>query len=220
MSHEQILFNPETHTYTVNGQEKPGVTTILQNAGLSPDLSMIDPETLARKATLGKEVHRAIELIFKNDLGEYDPVIEPYIQAARLFISTFNIQPIKPELAIYSASLDCCGTMDLLARYNDNEEGVFDFKTSSTIEIGYVGPQTGGYDFLYREWTNQLRRKPFNRFAVHLQESGKFKVIPCNDPNDLTVFRYACLAQKHDQDYEFYMSQITNWKERFKHASR
>lgn len=220
MSREQILFDEASHTYTVNGQVKPGVTTILQNAGLSPDFSMVDPETLQWKATLGKEVHKVIELVFKNDLAEYDPVLEPYVQGAKMFISTFNIRPIKSELAVYSAGLDCCGTLDLLATYNDNEEGVFDFKTSSTIDLMYVGPQTAGYDLLFREWTGQLRRKPFNRFAVQLLKNGRFKVIPCTDPNDLLVFRYACQVQDPNNSLkQFYMAQINSWKERFKNVS-
>lgn len=220
MSYEKILFDETTHTYKVNGQIKPGVTTILQDAGLSPDFSLVDPETLARKATLGKETHRVIELIFKDDLGDYDPILEPYVQAAKQFISVFNIKPIQSELAVYSSTLDCCGTLDLMANYNGTEEGIFDFKTSSTIDLMYVGPQTAGYDLSYREWTGQAKRTPYNRFAVHLQKSGKFKLIPCTNPNDLTVFKYAVLSQNpHDPQYPFYLDQINNWKERFKHAS-
>ena len=130
-----------------------------------------------------------------------------------------NIRPIASELAIYSSSLDCCGTPDLLARYNDDEEGLFDFKTSSTTDLGYVGPQTAGYDLLYREWSGQNRKLPYNRFVVQLLKNGKFKLIPCTNPNDVNIFIYAVLSQRRDENYEFYMSQINKWKERFKNVS-
>lgn len=219
MSREEIVFDAENHRYYVNGEEKPGVTSILKSTGLSPDFSLVDPETLAWKATLGKEVHKVIELILKDNLGDYDPVLEPYVQAAKLFIQTMNIRPIESELPVYSKSMDCCGTLDLLATYNDGQTGVFDFKTSSTIELGYVGPQTAGYDLLYREWSGQTGRKPYNRFAVQLLKTGKFKVIPCTNPDDLLVFQYACQVQDPNNPlYQFYMNQINSWKERFKNV--
>lgn len=220
MSHETIIFDAENHRYYVNGDEKPGVTTILKNAGLSPDFSLVDSETLEWKAQLGKEVHRVIELIIKNDLGDYDPILEPYIQAAKSFMSVFNIKPIRSELAVYSSSLGCCGTLDLLAHYNDTEEGIFDFKTSSAIDLMYVGPQTAGYDFSYREWSGQTGRKPYKRFAVQLLKTGKFKVIPCTNPDDLLVFRYACQSQDPNNPlHQFYEKQINSWKERFKNVN-
>jgi hypothetical protein len=198
MSHEAIEFDPVSHIYKVNGRAYPSVTTILKSVGLTADFSMVKPDVLEYKRRLGEEVHRVIELDLQDDLAEYDPVLEPYISAWRKFRDDLKIELIETETPIFSAKYGYAGKLDLLARFNGNEEGLFDFKTSVSVDIKSVGPQLKAYDNGYREWRGLIDKKPYKCFAVQLMDDGKYKLYSCTNSNDLNVFLYAL--------------QINNWK--------
>lgn len=205
MANEQIVFDEASHTYRVNGRIYPGVTSIIQSVGLTPDFSKIPPEVLDYKRMLGTEVHKIIDLDLLDNLGEYDPVLEPYVNAWRQFREDMKIRLIETETPFFSAKYGYCGKLDLLAEFNGKETGLFDFKTTSVISMMSVGPQLAAYDAGYREWKGMTKSKPYKRFAVQLKGNGKYKLYPCENPNDLNVFLYAV--------------QIYHFKEGFKHAS-
>lgn len=205
MAHETIEFDEVTHTYRVNGTVYPGVTSILSNVGLTPDFSKIYPDVLEYKRILGTEVHKAIELDLQDNLGDYDPVIEPYINAWKRFREDMKIIMIETETPFFSAQYRYCGKLDLLAEFNGNEIGLFDFKTTSAISMMFVGPQLAAYDAGYREWKGMTKDKPFKRFVVQLKDNGKYKLYQCDNQNDLNIF--------------FYALQIYRFKEGFKNAS-
>jgi hypothetical protein len=190
MAHEAIQFDEEKHIYTVNDQIYPGVTSIIQNVGLTPDFSKIDPAALEYKRILGTEVHKAIELDLLDNLDGYDPVIEPYINAWRQFREDMKIVLIETETPFFSAQYRYCGKLDLLAEFNGNKIGLFDFKTTSVISMMSVGPQLAGYDNGFREWKG-IKGKPYQRFAVQLKDNGQYRLYRCDNPNDLNIFLYA-----------------------------
>jgi hypothetical protein len=198
MSREQIIFNESNHTYEVNGRQYPSVTTVLKNVGLTPDLSMTDPKILERKRIIGTEVHKVIELDLQDDLDGYDPILEPYIIAWKQFRADLAIKLIETELPIFSARYGYCGKLDLLADFSGGK-GLFDFKTSSVIDTKGVPLQLAAYDWAYREWSGDIKSKPYKRYAVQLKDDGKYKLCPFIGENDLNLFLYALQIKNYKE---------------------
>lgn len=194
MAHEQIDFDEQSHTYRVNGKQYPSVTQILKSVGLSADYSQVPPETLEYKRILGQELHKVIELDLQDDLENYDPILEPYVMAWRRFRDDFKIVPIQTELPVFSAQHGYCGKSDSLAQSN-KAEAFFDWKSCLSVDVKYVGPQLKAYENGFREWAG-LKRKPYLCYAVQLLKTGKYKVIPCDNPNDFNIFLYALQLYK------------------------
>ena len=54
ISKGEMIFNPETHTYTLDGEEYISVTRLMKKHGLSPDYSNVSEETLQAAAAKGR----------------------------------------------------------------------------------------------------------------------------------------------------------------------
>lgn len=130
-------FDPETHTYRVDGVVRPSVTEILRTANLS-DNGMsaggweIDADVLDNAAERGTMVHLAVELDCQGVLDEdsVDDEIWPYVEAWREFVADTGFVRIANELPIYEPMGDYCGTLDLLG-YIGEELTIIDLKTGS-----------------------------------------------------------------------------------------
>ena len=104
-----IQFDPSTHVYTVNGRVVPSVTQVLREAGLV-DPSIYPPGAAER----GTAVHLACQLHDENDLDEssLDPVIIPYLNAWKLFVSQNRFRATAIEQRICSLTHCYAGTLD------------------------------------------------------------------------------------------------------------
>lgn len=73
-----LKLNKETHTYSdETGKVYPSVTQLIDAAGLK---SSYDSGT-TYYTDLGEAVHKLLELYDKDDLGEYNPAYQPYLDA-------------------------------------------------------------------------------------------------------------------------------------------
>ena len=62
-----LNLNEETHTYTLNGKELPSVTKLLDDGSYDN----IDSEILKRACDRGHEIHKELEMYFKEgQLGD------------------------------------------------------------------------------------------------------------------------------------------------------
>jgi len=61
-----LLFDEETHTYTLNDNNLISTTQLMVKVGLAPDYSNVDMETLKKKAQKGTLVHKEIEDYIKG----------------------------------------------------------------------------------------------------------------------------------------------------------
>jgi hypothetical protein len=191
MPKERIEFDPIKHEYRVNGIVYPSVTQVLKSVGLGVDYSKVNPSVLEWKRTLGEQLHKAIELDILDDLGGCDPIVKPYLDGWRELRDTLKIKPFAAEEPLFSARYGYCGKPDLLAEYNGNQIGIFDYKSSCQIEIVTVGAQLSGYEVAYREWDNLPDTVKINRFAIKFDKSGRCRLIPLVDPMDKNIFLYA-----------------------------
>jgi len=77
------------------------------------------------------------------------------------------------------------GRLDLIAHWQDGR-CLFDWKATATVPRG-VGPQTAGYEKLYREGGGEAIRR---RYCIHLKPND-YRVVPLNDPADWSYFQSA-----------------------------
>lgn len=191
MSREVVEFEPVAHVYTVAGKQYPSVTQILKGVGLGQDYSKIDPEVLEWKRNIGEQIHRAIELDIMDDLGEYDPKVEPYLTAWRRLRHDMKIEPLAPEQPVFSEKYRYCGKPDLIATYDGGKMAIFDYKNSALIEMVTVGAQLFGYEIAYREWDNIPDLDRIDRFAFKFDPDGGYRVIQFSDLMDRNTFLWA-----------------------------
>lgn len=180
----EITFDPEKHEYRRGNVLVPSVTQILEAAGLYPDFSLIDAATLEWKRNLGTQVHAATALDDQSNLGDYDPQIDGYIDAWRLFKRQTGFRPVHIEHLIYHKAHGYAGTLDRIG-VMAGKSILIDIKTGNTIDLMAVGPQTAAYA---EAWGLHAR----GRYAVKLASDGTYKLIQCGNKMDFPVF-LSCL---------------------------
>jgi hypothetical protein len=176
-----LNFDPATHTYTLNGDALPSVTTILQAGGLI-DFTGINPDVLQRAADFGKCVHQATALDDMGDLDEQslDPAIKPYLEAWRSFRGVDD--PIKfdcIEQALFHPTYQFAGTPDRISG-----DVIIDIKTGSIVPP-WTGLQLAAYAILADLPTAR-------RIAVQLKADGTYQIHKYKDRKDRGTF-LSCL---------------------------
>lgn len=194
-----IEFNPETHTYTLDGRIIPGVTSIIENAGLS-DFSKINPDVLERAQKFGNAVHTTCYLYDINDLdkGSLDPALKPYLDAWIKFKRDTGFMTLDSEQIVYSKKHNYAGTYDKLGIMN----GRVAYKTLVDIKSGTTLPksialQTSAYMEAHNEGKSRDEKIKW-RLVVQLLEDGTYRMQEYKEKSDFSVF-LACLN-------------IRNWK--------
>lgn len=177
-----LQFDEASHTYTLGGKVLPSVTSILS---MVSDYGDISPEVLARKATLGHQVHESCQLLIENDLdegwlAENLPEVVPYVDGFKKFCADLSPRFIRVEQRLHHARLHYAGTLDLVAEILSND-WLIDIKT--TVEIKPVaGLQTAAY--------NAMLPKPAkHRGVLQLKADGSYKLREFEDPSDWVVFQ-------------------------------
>ena len=218
----KIDFDAVSHTYTVNGKDKPSVTQILKAVGLFPDFWGKD-EDLAWYMRRGSMVHKGVEHILEwmidseesvthekavSTINHYieaqDEEIQGYLRSFRdfLFDVVMKLHPIATERKVYTQKYDFCGTIDMTANIyclgKVWAEAVIDFKCGQP-EPEYAF-QTAGYVLGMGDPLNSQRL----RLGVYLDKNGKkARVCPYTKSSDMQVFqaaRYVYSKQRGSHD--------------------
>ena len=96
-----FTFDPERHLYVADGRPVPSVTQVLHSARLAADYSMVPPDVLERKRTIGQYVHKATQYLDEGclDLETVDPELQPYLAAYQRFLeeSGWRSQALDPS---------------------------------------------------------------------------------------------------------------------------
>ena len=222
---KKIDFDEVSHTYTVDGKDKPSVTQILKAVGLFPDFWGKD-EDLAWYMRRGSMVHKGVEHILEwmiannilrpmTEQAKIDTTINHYIEAQDeeiqgylrsfrdfLFDETMKVHPIATEKKVYSQKHDFCGTIDMTANIyclgKVWADAVIDFKCGQP-EPEYAF-QTAGYVLGLGDPLNSQRL----RLGVYLDKNGKkARVCPYTKSSDMQVFqaaRYVYSKQRGSHD--------------------
>lgn len=179
LSAQELTFDAIKHEYRLNGVIIPSVTQVLEGSGLYPDFSLINPDALEWKRNLGTQVHAATALDDQDNLGEYDPQIEGYLNAWRRFRRECGFRPVHIEQRTFHKKYLYAGTLDRIG-VMDGKNVLVDIKTG-VVDLMAVGPQTAAY---CEAWGLHTK----GRYAVKLNDEGTYKLSHCNDRMDFSIF--------------------------------
>jgi hypothetical protein len=187
-------FIPATHTYRQNGIVLPGVTRVIDHAGLTSFENVRD-DVLERRGRLGTIVHRSCHYLDQNDLNweTVSPEARGYVESWATLCSDLKAQWRMIEH-------QCIGELDGMKFGMQidregvifGEESIIDIKISRAAERWH-GVQLSGYAI---GLPNNSLKAPLARFMgrrryiAKLHEQGKkAKLIPYEERRDFDVFR-------------------------------
>ena len=165
-----LAFNPTAHRYMVNGQYKPGVTTMLKLLDKGESLiqwasncaveAMIagDAPEVAKYAyrkkrddagDVGKRVHAWIEAHTSGETLPIEPDMEQSIRAYLKWEEDRSVEHLESERVVYSETYGYCGTVDDIHEQhgirvvNDYKTGKpdFEYDTRTKRYTGRVRPR-------------------------------------------------------------------------------
>jgi len=199
-------FDPDTHTYPLDGDPLVSVTTVL--APLM-DFSWMPPAVRAAALERGSLVHDAIAADNTRDLDDGAfrrtcPEYVPYLEAWRSFRESRRFVPLLNEYRVASPRHRVAGTLDTIGTM-DGHGALVDFKTGDPRDVA-ADLQTAGYVALVTEWNtvaedpilaDVLARFPvLRRYAIQLRPDGTFRVEAYTKPTDFRDF-FTLLASHH-----------------------
>ena len=130
-----LTFDPDTHTYTLDGERLPSVTEILApiTAGKYPP----NAGTVQAAAARGTRVHELCALYDMDALpDEFELECVPYVQAWTDFCRDYSPEWLYIEQPLYFDSFDgfsFAGTVDRIG-YLDGKLCVVDIKTAQSMD--------------------------------------------------------------------------------------
>jgi len=179
-------FDADFHVYTLDGEELPSVTQILEAAGII-DYSHIPWNVRHLALERGRAVHAATELDDRGDLDEttLDPMLEGHLAAWRRFRAETGFTPTLIEHRDYHRLHRYAGTIDRLGNFNGGRAAVLDIKTNHAEP--WVRLQLAAY--------SEFAGFVYERVCVELHADGTYRTFtfPVADRRrDLNDF-LACL---------------------------
>ena len=176
-------YNDEKHEYRINNIVIPGVTSILQAAGLYDD-SFFTEESRNR----GKYVHKACLYHLQNDLNENTIPDEyrGYIEAFKRFMDESDCKPHLDRCEVplfhtkecWAGTPDICGTLNNISMVLDIKTGQQNKTASYQLAAYQILLAVNGYEAI-------------NRFALYLKSNGRYNLIQHKDRHDKNIFHAA-----------------------------
>jgi len=175
-----FTFDEASHTYRVDGEVLPSVSTILR-----PIVSFdgIPAEVLSAAAARGVAVHKACELDDLGDLIEesVDPSIAGYLEAWRKFRRELRAEVFDTEQRRYHSIQRYAGTRDAIVRIG-RRLWLIDRKTSAAAPWHAI--QLAGYQLLAEDNGEAVDKVG----TVLLAADGSYKLIEYGAAADRRVF--------------------------------
>jgi len=203
-----LLFEPDTHTYSISGRRVPSVTQVLQAAGLMTWLDRIPPDKLAAGQARGTRVHKGVEriLLGKFDWGgeadEYESAGElGYLNAVLRWLdeSKFKVNRKRVEHRFYNRKHAYAGMLDVEGETGGGEQATVDFKSGGFEASARL--QLAAYQFRDpRDGKAAFGR----RIVLQLKRDGTYRATPLplsENRHDFDVFlgalRVAVFKERH-----------------------
>ena len=168
-----FTFDPETHTYYLDGKPLISVTQLLKKHGLAPDYVHVSEETMEKAADRGKLIHKEIEdYITRGEVG-FTPELVSFIERFK----TIGYDFVASEVAVHNDVI--AGTIDFILDTvaPDNEEYIIDFKTTSSINFEAVSWQLSLYAYLRAVTAERYFCVKTKLQEWHFQPDGSLRVI-------------------------------------------
>jgi len=166
----ELQFDPDTHTYTINGRRLISVTQAL---AIADDRRMVDPYYLER----GRILHKACEYLDRDelDLETLDDQIRPYFLAYVKFQEDTGFKPDLIELRLSHLTYLYAGTIDRIGDLNGNHV-LIDLKSGAPAKADPL--QLAAYWELARVNTIPIKRL----FDLYLHDDSTYRLVEVVKP--------------------------------------
>jgi len=191
-----LAFEPVTHEYRIDGVVRPSVTQLLEDAGLTPDYSLVPQPVLQHARERGIHIDACCDLLDADDLDwrSVHPEAVPYVEAWLAFREYEGFTPIASQIPLYHPVYGYAGTTDVVGVLPGSRPAIVERKATAKMSPTYA-LQTAGYalDGLWYAppGGGQLAPVPWERpvrLGVHLRRDGRYTLVPYDDPEDLAAF--------------------------------
>lgn len=170
-------FDPDTHTYTVNGKPVQSVTEVVSIA-TAGKYEALNTGLMRAAQQRGTDIHELCALYDLDALpDEIAPEYAPYIKAWSRFCRDYRPQWIHIEKQLYAP--DYAGTVDRIGII-DGVPIVVDIKSTSAMDRASkisLCCQLAGYEMLAR--INGIYVEFRSGIGVQLKKDGKYTVQEC-----------------------------------------
>lgn len=193
----ELLFYPETHTYTLDGKEIPSVTQLVEIYSTSKVEEDSDLElTFESAAERGTLLHGYLEhRLTGGEVEDYEipAAYIGYVEAIELSLSEHELEPMLVEAMIHAYTF--AGTPDYVGLF-DGDLAIVDWKFVSQIQKTKIGAQLNGYKTLCERnciYPNKL-------YCVQFLPNGEYRLYPVSDNGetfDLCYKVYQAKNMKH-----------------------
>jgi hypothetical protein len=189
----RLDFEPQTHTYRVDGQIVPSVTRLLDEAGLTVDYTAVPYRVREHARQRGLHVDSACDLYDEGDLdwASVHPECVGYVESWARFCAEEGYEPVVGQVPLYHP-LGFAGTADSFGRLN-GQWVVLERKATARMSPLY-GLQLAGYSqapYAAPTGGGPLHPVPWGtpaRLGVQLKRDGSYLVVPYDDATDLSAF--------------------------------
>lgn len=183
-----IGFNEADHTYTLDGESVPGVTSLLEPLY---DFRFVDQAVLEKSRDMGKKVHKTVELFEEGvlDRNKLHPLLDAHLEQWLKFKEDFRFLPRRHEVVVasrkykFAGQLDCEGLLLPVAHDANEEPLLLDIKTGAQYAPHTL--QTAGYKVASCEMG--ILPDSTKRASLYLAEDG-YDFRWHNNPFDLPAF--------------------------------
>lgn len=197
-----LTFEQTDHIYKWNGVVVPSVTQVI-----STFLPMFDSELVRRAGVFGSALHKTLELYDRDDLGEYDPVFEPYIAAWQKFKDDILATAKRPMLVdiksgVYSKRWDIqTAAYEILINHEllSIKEPLIESRKYHGL-LGYAGTIDRFYPQVKDGEVTSIKPE---RMCVVLQDSGHYKIYPMRNPVTQDFAKFQSMLNVYNIRKEF-----------------
>jgi len=191
-----LRFDPATHGYWIDGVLVESVTQLLEDAGLTPDYSLVPQPVLQHARERGIHVDACCDLLDADDLDwrSVHPEAVPYVEAWIAFRDYEGFTPVASQVPLYHPRYGYAGTPDVVGLLPGDRPAIVERKTTAKMAASYA-LQTAGYA-LDGMWYappggGVLAPVPWQRpvrLGVQLRRDGRYNLVSYDDPEDLAAF--------------------------------
>lgn len=174
---KRLLFDPDTHTYTLDGRRVPSVTEICAPV-TAVKYGSVNSALVAQAARRGSLIHEYCQCIdYGVHLAELDvdPSLAGYVRAYLAFLDTYRPDWSMIEQPVYTE--DYAGTLDRFGTIQ-GRPCIVDLKTTADMDRlsqialalqlqGYLGAESPALPSVH----------PSRRIGVQLRRDGSFRVL-------------------------------------------
>ena len=180
----RLSFDEETHAYSLGRGGNypplpiPSVTQVLQENGLYSSYARNNNSLIAMGR--GRHIHKITELYDQGLVGPMDVDGEEagYLSAYRSFITEHQFVPTTIEKKLFHPAYLYAGTIDRVGTLVIDKEEI---KAVIDIKTGEPHPATNLQLSAYLQMAVANGSKATHVFALHIDSTGKYRLLP--DPN-------------------------------------